>query len=339
MPEMIWTKRATILRSVMVLAGAMTMTPAMAQSTVSTGVGTPFELAFWQSIDSSGDPSLYAAYLARFPNGTFAEIARVKANAPRPRGTAMTTPVSDTTPVTAPDAAPAMTVPVMTSPAAVPMPAPMTNAAVPPPPPPPPPPVRPAGRTALAYAPVDAQPVAAAAPVEAAAAPASSGTMGELLAALANSQATGDQSAQAPASQPQSPPAAPRMQQASYAIPPQPPLWPVPNVTLPPAFCSVEARNTFHATVFQPAVNTAKRNNDAAVGYMRQLQSLYDQYQLSHDVATSNAIASAAQSYQQLAQTTFSMQAALVRQFNTLMAVPVVNCSHLAQVPADAMVK
>ena len=50
------------------------MTPGAA----SAGVGSQFEMVFWQSIDSGNDPALYEAYLGRYPDGTFASVARVK---------------------------------------------------------------------------------------------------------------------------------------------------------------------------------------------------------------------------------------------------------------------
>ncbi|MFM2372885.1 MAG: hypothetical protein RIS85_2607 [Pseudomonadota bacterium] len=50
--------------------------PAGAQS--ANGVGTPFELTFWQSVAGSDDPALYEAYLQQYPTGTFSALARVK---------------------------------------------------------------------------------------------------------------------------------------------------------------------------------------------------------------------------------------------------------------------
>ena len=52
-----------------------------------------------------------------------------------------------------------------------------------------------------------------------------------------------------------------------------------------------------------------------------------------------NAIVAAARGYQPVAQTTFSTQAALVRQFTALMAVPVVPCSQPGQPPATTLAK
>lgn len=282
--------------------------PAMAQAAVATGVGTPFELAFWQSIDSSSDAVLYEAYLARFPNGTFGEIARARIVTLHGRQAAA-----------APTSAPSPTVsPALTVPVAAPVP--VASAA----PPPPTPPV-----TTLRA------PVAAAAPEFAASAPAP-GTMGQLLAALADSQVT----AGPPAAQLASAAVmAVRAPSPAFALPAAPALSPVAEVTLPPGFCSAEARNAFHTAVYAPSVNAAKTNNDAAAGYMRQLQSLYDQRQLGHDPDTMNTIVNAARTYSQVAQTTFSMQAALVRQFGALMAVPVVPCAQTAMAPTQMVIK
>ena len=51
---------------------------AQAQTTTGTGVGSQFELTYWQSVESGNDPALYEAYLAQYPSGTFAPVARVK---------------------------------------------------------------------------------------------------------------------------------------------------------------------------------------------------------------------------------------------------------------------
>ena len=50
--------------------------PVHAQS--ANGVGSPFELAFWQSVAGSDDPAVYDAYLQQYPAGTFAGLARAK---------------------------------------------------------------------------------------------------------------------------------------------------------------------------------------------------------------------------------------------------------------------
>ena len=212
------------------------------------------------------------------------------------------------------------------------------------------------------FTPVAAQPmVATPAPAVASGSANSGATLGQLLAALASSQVSGG-AAPPPVSSPpvSSPPvspsmspsagqaaplagspapAAPRTLAAGFVLPAQPALVPVAAVALPPSFCSAEARNAFHDTAYLPSVNAAKQNNDAAAAYMRQLQTMYDQYQLSHDPDTMNAIVGAARTYQQVAQTTFSMQSALVRQFAALMTVPVVPCSQPGQPLSATLIK
>lgn len=49
------------------------------------------ELNFWESIKNSNDPAEYQAYLNRFPNGTFAELARRRARPKTPETTTIGT--------------------------------------------------------------------------------------------------------------------------------------------------------------------------------------------------------------------------------------------------------
>lgn len=412
---------------------------AQAQAVVATGVGTPFELAFWQSIDSSNDPSLYESYLLRYPNGTFNEIARAKILALRARlgsPAPLTTPAGSLPPAPppvqpyvppvqpvasypaaaaqpapvqptpvrpaivspAPVAAPPVAAPVVTPVVAAPVPAaPVAQPAVAVAPAPAAAAAQPAVAVATAAVPVPpaqiapaAQPVPVVQPAVAATppagTPAAASTLGQLLAALANSQTAGSVApaaiqpavavAQSPvaavpaatpavvqpaAVQPASvqsavaqPAAAPAVAlvapatlpgagrstlAAGFALPPAPQLLPVPSVALPPSFCSAEARNAFHDTVYAPAVGAAKQNNDNAAAYMRQLQATYDQYQLSHDPDTMNAIVATARGYQPTAQMTFAAQSSLVRQFAALMAVPVVACNQPGQPGATTIAK
>ncbi|MBX9884556.1 MAG: hypothetical protein K2X68_06250, partial [Novosphingobium sp.] len=111
----------------------------------------------------------------------------------------------------------------------------------------------------------------------------------------------------------------------------RPLLLPVPQVLLPAYFCGSDARNVFHNTAYRPAVEVATRNNEAAVAYLRQLQQTYDRGQLGRDTAVLNAIAAEARAYQSEAAQAYSTQAALVRQFDALMAVPLRTCALAAQ--------
>ena len=62
---------------------AETTAPATADETARVGAdGTQaVELAYWQSIRNSADPAMFAAYLAEFPDGTFAGLAKLKRDA------------------------------------------------------------------------------------------------------------------------------------------------------------------------------------------------------------------------------------------------------------------
>ena len=74
---------------------------AAAQTTVdAAGVGSQFELAFWQAVATSNDAAQYEAYLQRYPQGTFATLARVKISTLRPQ--AAPAPVPAPVPAPAP---------------------------------------------------------------------------------------------------------------------------------------------------------------------------------------------------------------------------------------------
>ncbi len=108
------------------LASIAVATPLHAQGPAATGVGSQFELTYWQSVESGNDAALYEAYLAQYPNGTFAPVARVKLAKLRQTASA-------TSPTSAPTAAPA-TAPIQPAPpqaiALAPAPAPVPAAAV-----------------------------------------------------------------------------------------------------------------------------------------------------------------------------------------------------------------
>lgn len=258
------TGRAFVAGAAIALAMGLS-TPVMAQA--ANGVGTQFELTFWQSVAGSDDPALYDAYLQQYPEGTFSAIARVKVASLRK----------------------IMPVPARIEPAAAAAaPTPVVQAGV---------------VQAAVLQPAATAPKPAAAPASADAA---------LLAELAQSQDVGGATL----------PTAP-----GFVLPGRPVLTDVADLPLPTAFCSAEQRNLFHETRYKPVLEQARANNAAAVAHMKVLQDAYDSHQLSRDPGPMNALAAEARDYQQqVAAVTYSRQAAVVRQFDAIMAVPVTAC-------------
>lgn len=241
--------------------------PLAAQS--ANGVGSPFELAFWQSVAGSEDPAVYDAYLQQYPSGTFAGLARAKAASLRK---------------------------------AVPVPA--TQAAIPTPPSPTlPSPTPPSQNPATT--------ISAAAHPE----PAQVSSDAALLTELARSQEPGASTSAVASAQ-------------GFALPPRPALTDVSDLALPASFCSTEQRNAFYELRYKPLLELARGNNAAAIAHMQKLQQAYDSYQLSRDPSPMNALAAEARDYQQqVAALTYSRQAAVVRQFDAIMALPIAACA------------
>lgn len=376
-----WPARMLIMAAALALPLAA---PALAQNATTTGVGSQFELTYWQSVESGNDPALYEAYLAQYPSGTFSAVARVKlaklrqvaAPAPTPSpAQVIPAPPPAPTPPPAPPPAPAIVTaraapPVLATPA----PAPKQLAAAK------------AVRSAPSSAPVTAsRPTADSAPyvtaVEAAdpePESSDSAALRRLLGALGDSQRLGsptpspiidvadaspppDTAPLAPAAAPLATPAAapsrlvevagppvavpdaaalsasgapaadPRpiavgQLPPGFALPPRPQLAAIPPLAFPASFCSAEARNAFHDQSYVTAVDAARRNNDAAIAYMHQLQDIYDTNQLSGDINPMNAVAAEARAYGPVAAAAFAAQSTLVSAFGTLMAVPIRAC-------------
>lgn len=295
------------------LAGAMALAlglagPAWAQA--GNGVGTQFELAFWQSVTGSDDPTLYEAYLQQYPSGTFSALAKAKVM--RLRNGAAPAAVEAVRPAQIKDlpvAPPAAVQPVVS-----------------------PPPVAPQLVTAK---PVVAQPVAApaalvsavliraepapvAAPPRVLSAASQASADIALLAELAQSQEVGGATMRVAAAE-------------GFLLPTRPVLNTVPDLPLPTAFCSAEQRNEFHETRYKPVLESARANNAAAVAHMQRLQQVYDSLQLARDPNPMNAIANEASEYQmQVANRTYERQLAMVQQFDAIMAVPLGGCQVVA---------
>lgn len=340
-------------------------------ATAPNGVGSAFELTFWQSVATSEDSASYEAYLARYPDGTFSGLARARiaalqrAAAAQPAATPAPAPTAASAPAPAP--APAVLLRQQASPQVAPKPAVALLA-------PAPAPAEAAMIPAVATASTGTAPATSAAPTTNATfatAEAGPSPLARLLTQLRGSGSANAQeptpaaSVAAPTSAPlvtvappvqQLPPTAPGLAAVPAPAPAQPVyaptaapaaaptltpaatpavsyasarplLLPVPDVLLPAYFCSTDARNEFHNNAYRPAVEVATRNNEAAVGYLRQLQQTYDRGQLGRDTAVLNAIAAEARAYQGEAARAYSAQAALVRQFDALMAVPLRTCA------------
>jgi hypothetical protein len=284
--------------SLTALGGTMPIFAEMAAAqTVRTanGVGSPFELSFWQSVDGSGDPAQYDAYLGQYPDGTFSALARIKIASLR-KGAAPAAEMVVTKLAPVPDAfAPEPSASVVQVADALPVPD-----------------ASPAGDsdpTALSPASATA---ASPQPAPMAAAGQTAG-LAALLASLAESQ--------------ESVPAGISAQPGSgFALPPHPQMVHVPKIAFPASFCSAEARNAFHNRVYQTALRAAKSNNDTASGYLRQLQGIYDGYKLGQETTAMNELVAQARAYQPEAAHAFAVQTALVGKFSDLMAVPIRPC-------------
>ena len=110
------------------------------------------------------------------------------------------------------------------------------------------------------------------------------------------------------------------------AMPTRPRLMAMPEVAVPPGFCSAEQRGAFMEGVYQPALAIARHNSEVASGYVRKLRTLYDNYQLSGDTRAQGAIAAEAKDFARTANAAGSIQDELNGQFEDIMTTPVTNC-------------
>lgn len=272
--------------------------PAHAQS--ANGVGSPFELAFWQSVAGSDDPAVYDAYLQQYPAGTFAGLARAKLATLRKAPIPPAAVAPTTSPVVAPVAVPAAQ--LTPAVATVVSPPPSMTATTP------------AAAPVSMPIPAEPKPAVVAAPKAAIAEASDVTSDANLLLELARSQEAGGGTERVAAAQ-------------GFALPQRPALTDIADLPLPTSFCSAEQRNAFYETRYKPHLDLARANNDAAIAYMQKLQQAYDSFQLSRDPSPMNALAAEASSYQQqVAAAAYARQAAVVRQFDQLMALPITAC-------------
>jgi hypothetical protein len=131
-----------------------------------------------------------------------------------------------------------------------------------------------------------------------------------LLAALAQSQMTGATSAA----------------DAAAALPARPVLAAVPTLTPPDHFCSAEARNQYHDTVYKPALAIATANNASAIRYLQALDAQYRTFGAQSDAAGMNTVAAGSKAYQPVANDAFATSNAYLRLFERIMATPITGC-------------
>ena len=298
-------------------------------SSRATGVGTEFELTFWQTIAGSDDIAQYQAYLNRYPNGTFAELARLRITAlggtpptaPAPSGPASVSPPP--APVASPPPL-AQSGPVPVPPASAPLAAgaavagPPVNlaASVPAPAAPAPAPAAPAPVTAPATTNLVASTQAPGAVSPAAAIP-DGPEAGKVYSLLTRFQFYGRQRlAPAPVLPPEPEP----------LFPDRPQLVDVPQLTFPQSFCSAEERNVFHDTRYLSSKEAADNNNRDAIAHLDTLRALYGRQSDNGDFDALNAIAKEAQAYRLVADGLFEQSASYAGLFEELMNIPIVPC-------------
>ena len=108
-------------------------------------------------------------------------------------------------------------------------------------------------------------------------------------------------------------------------LPPPPQLAAVPPVNLPASFCSAKDRNAFYDQVYKPALDIAVADNQAAKAYLDTLLALHARY-MKTSLDAANNVTYAAVSYQPTAQAAFKTSNDYTALFDTLMAVPIVDC-------------
>ncbi|MBC2669154.1 hypothetical protein ACFOON_09285 [Novosphingobium piscinae] len=348
------------------LAAVALASPAAAQSG-GTGVGSQFELVFWQSVATSEDVGQYEAYLSRYPEGTFAPLARAKIERLRPQSVARASqpaqsqpappqpvptqpvptqaaapsPASPSPASPPPAAAPAVATPIMPAPPAV------SVAAAPP---------APAPAPAIAVAPVAPAPTVAMAPPSAPVAAATPAALPAAAPAPATTPPPVPAPATTPGPAPSPAPAAPLTLAAQLAalaqsqgrtepaagasgptrsLPTAPVLRSAEPVALPARFCSAVERNAFYDERFTPAKDAADENNRKAIAHLQALQRLYDDYGRQGDPDGQNAVAAESKAYQGIAATAYQASAAYEQLFQAMMAVPIADCAPPAPAKGD----
>jgi hypothetical protein len=290
-----------------------------------SGVGSNFELTFWQSVAQSADRAEYQAYLSEYPSGTFAglaraRIARLSAGA---AGAGAAVPAAKTltaSKTAAAQAAGGPASPGRPSASGAPSSSPSSYGSLPSAAPPP---ADPGLADAIATVSPDGQPADASDPSGANAPPPN--------AYASNAYAPGPYGTGAYAADP--PPDAPPPEDRSAdpaavlaELGPRPALALVPPVALPPQFCSADERNRFYDTVYKPAKEVADQNNQRAILYMGSIDTLSQRHAAPSDAAARTALSQEAAAFRPIADNSLRASTDLSTKFGALMRVPVTKC-------------
>jgi hypothetical protein len=308
---MMMRRSRCVIAGLALLAGSATGAscgPAFAQAAgTATQAGGQADIVFWQSVSNSNDRAQYEAYLAAFPEGLFARLARAKIAASGPAQpqaapvsvaamavAAAPAPASAPAVVTAaPAAAPALVAAPLPAPPSASVPAPAAAAAIPD-----------LGTSAMAASP--GGPAVAGTPVGTT--PLLDAPYVAQLRAMAMAQGN-------------------RHQIGSAVLPARPVIVGAGSVDLPPQFCSLVERNEFHEARYRPVIDRATENNARAIAHMELLTRMFDEAMGRGDNNAANALAQESKSYEPVAKAMYFERAALDPIFPRIMALPVVACA------------
>ncbi|MBA4094606.1 MAG: hypothetical protein C0489_11030 [Candidatus Accumulibacter sp.] len=112
----------------------------------------------------------------------------------------------------------------------------------------------------------------------------------------------------------------------TQAVPAAPALAAVPALTLPARFCSAEARNVFHETVYRNAKAIADENSRKTIDHARAIQTVYDRFAAEHDAPAMPTVARTAAAYQAVAAEAYRESSAIAARHSEVMAVPIGDC-------------
>ena len=100
----------------------------------------------------------------------------------------------------------------------------------------------------------------------------------------------------------------------------------VPEVTPPPAFCSIQAKFDFLEKVHKPAYAAAIRNNDAARGYLATLNQLAQDYD-SHSTPAAVLACDRFRTFEPKAREAYDLAGVLLQLDQKIRDAPLEHCS------------